>query len=102
MEPISQDEVLRAQEIISLGKQAKEIMRSDMWTFFHDRILKALEREAIRKMKSAKTELERLEAQQMLLASEKPKLLLEAMISEAETAYEVLSRSQSPKEATYE
>lgn len=69
--------VSRAKE----GEKAVQFQSSEWAQWIEENIFKALDREAITKMKLAKTDEERLVAQQMFLAAEKPRALIDHLVN---------------------
>lgn len=78
-------------EAVSLGERAARFKATEWFAFVEDFLFKALDREAITKMKLAKTDEDRLMAQQMFLAAEKPRALLDYLISQGRGAAAELS-----------
>jgi len=68
------------------GAKAKNFKASEAWLWFDDRVLKAIEDQAIETLKLAIDDAERLKAQQMFLAAQKPRQILDALISQGDGA----------------
>lgn len=68
------------------GEKAKAIKDGQDWAWIQEFILGAIFDEAIGVLRNAKTEEDRMKAQQMFLAVEKPKRLLEFLVSQGDAA----------------
>lgn len=87
-------EQLKAQAIE--GGKAKDFLTSDSYQWLDNFILKALEDEAMETLKKAKTEEDRVRAQQMLLAANKPREILNKLVTQGDAAkLQLLSTHQT-------
>lgn len=77
-------EALRVQAVE--GGRAKNFMSTPEWAWMRDFILKPIEDEAMETLKKAKTDEDRVKAQQMLLASDKPRQILDNLVRQGEAA----------------
>lgn len=68
------------------GGRAKQHLASAEWAWFDRIVLKSLEDEAFETLKKASTEHERIKAQQMLLAADKPRQILKYLVQQGEAA----------------
>lgn len=68
------------------GDKAKGFRASDGYQWFNNFVLKPLEDEAMETLKRAKTDEERVKAQQMLLAADKPRQILDHLVKQGEAA----------------
>jgi hypothetical protein len=89
-------DILRAQS--EAGEKASAVKNSETWAFIKDNILGALEDDAIQTLKTAKSEEERLKAQQMFLASRRPEELLDRLILQGKGALEQIKALSTLKE----
>lgn len=91
---------IKALEAQSLhGDRARRIRDGEDWKWLQQFIFGALEDEAIATLRGAKTDEDRVKAQQMFLACEKPRRQLEFLISQGDAAVASLkeiSESQEP------
>lgn len=79
-------EVLNLERDIQVGGEASNILISKEWLWIEDKILGALNDLAINSLKNARTDEDRVKAQQQFLAAHKPKELLEALIRRGQAA----------------
>lgn len=92
------DEARTQLEVVAkAGEKARRFKESEWSEWLEENIFKALDREAINKMKLAKTEEDRIIAQQMFLAAEKPRALIDHLINQGNGAIQEL-RNLYPKE----
>jgi len=68
------------------GEKAKQVSLGEDWKWVKEKILGALEDQAIHTLMNAKTEEDRMKAQQMFLASKKPQDLITFLISQGDAA----------------
>ena|SRR6185295_17035781 len=68
------------------GERAAEVKNGNDWKWLNEYIFGALFDEAVMVMRNARTEEERIKAQQMFLSCEKPRKLLESLISQGDAA----------------
>ncbi len=68
------------------GGRAKEFLGSDGYQWFNNFVLTPLQDEAIEILKKAKTDEDRVKAQQMLLAADKPRQILDHLVRQGEAA----------------
>lgn len=68
------------------GGRAKDFKASPYWPWFQDRVIKTLETRAVNTLKNAKSDADRLMAQQMFLAASAPEQLLEFLITQGDGA----------------
>lgn len=80
------DQIIYWENQAKEGSKAKNFKASDAWAWFDDRVLKALEDQAVETLKLAMNDGERLKAQQMFLAAQKPRQILDALISQGDGA----------------
>lgn len=80
------EEILNFERAMQVGATAEEIMSSKQWQWIHEKILGALQDQAINSLKNARSEEDRVKAQQQFLAAHKPKEILEALISAGRAA----------------
>ena len=87
-------EVLKTQLV--QGDNARHFRSSDGYQWFNNFVLKPLEDEAMETLKKAKTDEERVKAQQMLLAADKPRQILDHLVKQGEAAQlQLLSTHQN-------
>jgi hypothetical protein len=80
-------EELKALENQALhGERARRVQDGEDWKWLQEFVFGAIFDEAIQVLRNAKTEEERMKAQQMFLAVEKPKRLLEFLVSQGDAA----------------
>jgi len=79
-------EVLNLERHIQVGGKASDIIASQEWAWIEDKILGALNDQAINSLKNARNEEDRIKAQQQFLAAHRPKEILEALISTGQAA----------------
>ena len=91
------DAYAKLKNIADAGERASRFKASEWFIWLEENIFKALDREAITKMKLAKTEEDRVMAQQMFLAAEKPRALIDHLINQGNGAIQEL-KSLYPKE----
>lgn len=72
------------------GEKAIRFQLSEWSAWLEENIFKALDKEAITKMKLAKTDEDRIVAQQMFLAAEKPRALIEHLVRQGNGAIQEL------------
>lgn len=78
------------------GGRAKNHLESEEWAWFNDIVLKSLEDEALETLKKAKNDEDRIRAQQMLLAADKPRQILKYLVQQGEAAeMQLLSTRQT-------
>jgi len=81
------NEEIKALEKQSLhGDRARQVMQGQDWQWLQQFIFGAIFDEAIATLRNAKTEEQRMKAQQMFLACEKPRSQLEFLISQGDAA----------------
>ena len=68
------------------GERAKAVQEGVDWAWLQQFIFGAIFDEAIQVLRNAKTDEDRMKAQQMFLAVEKPKRLLEFLVSQGDAA----------------
>lgn len=83
---------------IKEGGKAKDFKFSPAWAWFDETILKTIEIQAVNTLKNAKDDTDRLKAQQMFLAADKPRQLLDALISQGDGAKASLMEISTLKE----
>lgn len=83
---------------IKEGGKAKNLKASPEWAWFDETILKTIEIQAVNTLKNAKDDVERLKAQQMFLAADKPRQLLDALILQGDGAKASLMEISTLKE----
>ena len=83
---------------IKEGGKAKNFKASPDWAWFDETILKTIEIQAVNTLKNAKDDAERLKAQQMFLAADKPRQLLDALILQGDGAKASLMEISTLKE----
>ncbi len=71
---------------VSAGEKAREIKGGDQWAWLEKYILGALFDEAVMVLRYAGNEVERVKAQQMFLAAEKPRKQIDFLISQGDAA----------------
>lgn len=80
-------DLIEAQKAIAIqGGRAKNHLASPEWAWFNDIVLKTLEDEALETLKKAKTDEERIKAQQMFMAADKPRQILNYLVKQGEAA----------------
>ena len=84
------------------GERAKAVQDGADWAWLQQFIFGAIFDEAIQVLRNAKTEEERMKAQQMFLAVEKPKRLLEFLVSQGDAARASLAELTSTLESKEE
>ena len=90
------DRDIRSLEAQALaGDKARQISGGDDWKWIKEKILGALEDQAIHTLMNAKTEEDRMKAQQMFLASKKPADLITFLISQGDAAVASLKELES-------
>lgn len=94
MSPTEQElkEIEHKKKRVELGEQALTVETSGHWEWVCTNILDAMEERAMNKLHNAKTDLDRLQAQQMLLASRDPRFVFREIINQARGAAEELSQ----------
>jgi hypothetical protein len=85
--------VLEAQAFA--GDKAKSVRDSKEWAWIKQFILGALHDQAVNTLKNAKTDEDRMRAQQMFLAADKPEGLLDFLISQGDAAIASLKELES-------
>lgn len=80
------EEFKNYERMIEVGGQALKIFQSDEWGWIYEKIFGAMQDQAVNILKNAKTEEERVKAQQLFIAAHKPKELLEQLIRDGEAA----------------
>lgn len=93
------DPEIRSLEIQSLhGDKARLVRDGADWKWLQEVIFGAIFDQALMTLRNAKTDEERIKAQQMFLACEKPKTQLEFLISQGDAAVASLKElaSQQP------
>ena len=96
--PEQEMKMLEAQSLH--GDRAKRIRDGEDWKWLQEFIFGALFDEAVMTLRNAKTEEERMKAQQMFLACEKPKRQLEFLISQGDAAMASLTEISESQEPT--
>lgn len=82
-----QDQEIRALENASLhGDKARQVQNGADWKWLQEYIYGAIFDEATLTIENARTEEDRVKAQQMFLACKKPRKLLESLISQGDAA----------------
>jgi hypothetical protein len=80
-------DLLEGQKAVAIqGGRAKNHLASEEWAWFNDIVLKTLELEAIETLKKAKTDEDRIKAQQMFMAADKPRQILNYLVKQGEAA----------------
>lgn len=93
-EEVQNREQLKAQAVE--GGKAKDFLASDSYQWLDNFILKALEDEAMETLRKSKTEEDRVKAQQMLLAANKPREILNRLVTQGDAAkLQLLSTHQN-------
>ena len=80
------DLIEQQKKVAIQGGRAKNHLASAEWAWFDDIVLKTLEIEAIETLKKAKTDEERIKAQQMFMAADKPRQILKHLVQQGEAA----------------
>jgi hypothetical protein len=80
------DQILSAEKMAVFGEKARQIRDGDDWKWLQEYIFGALFDEAVLTLRNAKTDEDRVKAQQMFLACEKPKKQLEGLINQGDAA----------------
>lgn len=83
-------EIINYERDIQVGAKASEILISEEWIWIEKFILGALQDLAVNTLKIARTEEDRMKAQQQFLAAHKPKEMLESLIRSGIAAKEQL------------
>lgn len=99
------EQEVKVLEVQSLhGDRARQVRDGQDWKWLQEFIFGALFDEAVMTLRNAKTDEERVKAQQMFLACEKPKRQLEFLISQGDAALASLKElaSQASSETTLE
>jgi hypothetical protein len=87
LEQKQQNDLTEVAKSVALeGGRAKNHLASAEWTWFNNVVLKSLEDEAFETLKKANTDQERIKAQQMLLAADKPRQILKYLVRQGEAA----------------
>ena len=86
----------------SHGARAKEISQGADWAWLEEFVLKAIEDEAVMVLRNSRSEEDRVKAQQMFLAAEKPRKILEGLISQGDAARAALAELVSTLDTTEE
>lgn len=79
-------EQINLERAMQVGGEASNILASKEWAWIEDKIFGALQDHAVITLKNARTEEDRVKAQQQFLAAHKPKELLEGLISAGQAA----------------
>ena len=79
-------EQINLERAAQVGAQAEKILGGEEWKWIYEYILGALSDQAINTLKNAKTEEDRVRAQQQFLAAHRPKEILEGLISTGQAA----------------
>lgn len=82
----SDDEMRMLSNQSLAGDKAREVKASKEWAWLQEVIFGALFEEAVQTLRNAKTDEQRLKAQQMFLACEKPKSQLDFLINQGDAA----------------
>jgi hypothetical protein len=77
------------------GDKAKSVKASPEWEWIKTTILGALHDQAVNTLKNAKSDEDRMKAQQMFLASDKPEDLIDFLISQGDAAVASLKELES-------
>lgn len=91
----SSSDILLIQKTILEGERARNFMKSPEGIWFDEIILKGLEEEAIETLKKGKNDEDRLRAQQMFLAAQKPRQILQNLVNQGEAAQHQVSTHQT-------
>jgi len=83
-------EFVNLERASQVGDKAAVIIQSDEWKWIYENIFGALQDQAILILKNAKTEEERIRAQQQFIAAHKPKEILEGFIRDGLAAREAM------------
>ena len=70
--------------VIAQGGMAKNHLASPEWKWFDEVVLKSIEDEAFETLRKSSTDQERLKAQMMLLAADKPRQILKYLVQQGE------------------
>jgi hypothetical protein len=81
---------------ISVGITASDVSSSEQWKWISENLLGALNDRALITLKNAKTEEDRMKAQQMYLASQEPKEVLDRLIQDGRLAAKALQEISNP------
>lgn len=92
---VPNQELLVLEKAAFHGERAREVRDGKDWAWLSEYIFGALTDEAIMTLRNAKTEEDRMKAQQMFLAVEKPKRQLEFLISQGDAARASLAEEVS-------
>lgn len=79
-------ELINLERDVQVGAQAAKIMAGEDWQWIKTNILGALFDLAVNNLKNARTEEDRVKAQQQFLAAHKPEEMLQALISTGQAA----------------
>ena len=79
-------EQINLERTAQVGSKAEKILAGEEWKWIYEFILGALQDQAINTLKNAKTDEDRVRAQQQFLAAHKPKEILEGLISAGQAA----------------
>lgn len=90
------EEIISYKESVSIGIKAMEIKESPQWQWVKTNILGALFDRAVIVLRNAKTDEERMKAQQMFLASHEPEEILMRLINEGQAAQLALQEISNP------
>ena len=71
---------------VAEGSNARGFRASDGYQWFNNFVLKPLEDEAMETLRRSKSEEDRVRAQQMLLAADKPRQILDNLVKQGEVA----------------
>lgn len=85
-------ELANYERMIQVGAKALSIFQSDEWGWIYENIFGAMQDQAINILKNAKTEEDRVKAQQIFIAAHKPKELIQQLIRDGEAAKEAIKQ----------
>lgn|SRR5574343_190552 len=92
---ITPEEAHNLQKVLVAAEMARNFLKSPEGIWFDDIVLKGLEEEAIETLKKGKNDEDRLRAQQMFLAAQKPRQILQGLVKQGEAAQIQISTHQS-------
>lgn len=83
---------------VTAGDNAMRFKESENWRWFSKTILEAFFEQGVSVLQNAKTDMDRMKAQQMILAARKPESIIDDLISQGQAAQAELNQFSHQKQ----
>lgn len=86
------EEISNYERMVRVGSMARKVYDTQEWKWIYENIFGAMQDQAVIILKNAKTEEDRVKAQQIFIAAHKPKELIEQLIRDGDAASEAMKQ----------